>query len=220
MFIDRGSSKIKSILGVPPLKKKVWKHCSRGTKSDINGASETASRLHEPRALSSHVHNMSRRWSCQNRWLSAAEAHIRSWWSSWSIVSGQSGIGTDYFRSTLTLLCPLTIPPVLHIHTFSIWAIKGHSSKSYSIILPQEIKYHSEWWNKEIAYSGLLGAILKLHKATTGIVIVCLSVCHSVFPWNKSAPTGRIFMKFYIWLFFFFSKICWENERLDEIWQV
>jgi hypothetical protein len=44
---------------------------------------------------------------------------------------------------------------------------------------------------------------------------VCLSVCPTA--WNNSAPTGRIFMKFYIWVFF--PKICRENSRFIKIWQ-
>jgi hypothetical protein len=167
---------MKNLLEVPALKK-VSKHCSREKKSDINGASETASRLHEPRALSNHVHNMSLRWSCQNRWLSAAEAQTRSWWSSWSTVDRQSGIGTDSFLSTFTLLCQLTISPVLHIQPSIIWAIKGHSSKRYSIILPQEINTIQSDGIKKLHTAGYLGAIAKLQKATIGFVIVCLSVC-------------------------------------------
>ena len=57
--------------------------------------------------------------------------------------------------------------------------------------------------------SFLLGAVAKLHKATISFVMpVCPSVrpsvCLSVYPttWNSSAPTGRIFMKFHIWVFF------------------
>jgi hypothetical protein len=37
----------------------VWKHCCRGSKSDINGACETASRVHAPapsRAMSTIFH--------------------------------------------------------------------------------------------------------------------------------------------------------------------
>jgi hypothetical protein len=41
-----------------------------------------------------------------------------------------------------------------------------------------------------------LGAFAKLRQATISFVI-CLSVC-----WNNSAPTGRVFMKFDIWVFF------------------
>jgi hypothetical protein len=46
-----------------------------------------------------------------------------------------------------------------------------------------------------------LGAFTKLRKATVSFVMsVCLSLCPSVV-WNYSAPTGRIFMKFGIWIF-------------------
>ena len=44
-----------------------------------------------------------------------------------------------------------------------------------------------------------LGAFEKLRKTTT-IFVVCLSVRPSA--WNNSSTTGRIFMKFDIWLFF------------------
>ena len=52
---------------------------------------------------------------------------------------------------------------------------------------------------------GFLGAFTKLRKATISFVMyVCLPVRPSVRPswWNRSAPTGRIFIKFDIWLFF------------------
>jgi hypothetical protein len=42
-----------------------------------------------------------------------------------------------------------------------------------------------------------------------------MSVCPSA--WNKSAPTGRIFVKSYISVFF--GKICRENWFLIKIWQ-
>jgi len=46
-----------------------------------------------------------------------------------------------------------------------------------------------------------LGAFTKFWKATITFV---LSICRS--PWNNSAPTGRIFMKFDHCVFFFFFK--------------
>jgi hypothetical protein len=39
---------------------------------------------------------------------------------------------------------------------------------------------------------------------------VCLST------WNNSAPTGRLFMKFDIWILF---EICRENLSLIKVWQ-
>jgi hypothetical protein len=42
---------------------------------------------------------------------------------------------------------------------------------------------------------------------------VCLCVCP--FAWNSSAPTRRIFMKFYIWVI---SKTCQENSSFTKIW--
>jgi len=44
-----------------------------------------------------------------------------------------------------------------------------------------------------------LSAFSKLRKATI-LASCCLSVCPSA--WNNSTPTGRIFVKFDIWLFF------------------
>jgi hypothetical protein len=55
----------------------------------------------------------------------------------------------------------------------------------------------------------LSGAFAKLRKATISFV---MSVRPSA--WNKSAPTGRIFMKFGE-----FSKICCENSGFVKIWQ-
>jgi hypothetical protein len=49
-------------------------------------------------------------------------------------------------------------------------------------------------------YSEFLGAFAKLGRATVSLVMsVCPSFRSSV--WIVSAPTGRIFMKFDIWLF-------------------
>ena len=61
----------------------------------------------------------------------------------------------------------------------------------------------------------ILDASSKLRKATVTFVmcILCLSVRPSA--WNDSAPTGRIFVNFYIWEFF--SKIRWENQSLINI---
>ena len=51
-----------------------------------------------------------------------------------------------------------------------------------------------------------LDAFAKLRKVAISFVMsVCLSVCLSSvrpYEWNNSAPTGRIFMKFDIWVFF------------------
>jgi hypothetical protein len=146
------------------------------------------------------------RWSWQNCWISAAEARVRSWWSSWCTLGGPSGIGTDYFLSTLTLPCQLTIPPELHIHPSNIWAIKGHSSKKEREIKwhpTARNKYHSEWWNKETAYSWLFRRHRKIAERDYWFRNVCPSVCLcvAVSPWNKSAPSARIVMEFYIWIF-------------------
>jgi len=49
--------------------------------------------------------------------------------------------------------------------------------------------------------SSFLGAFTEFRKATMSFV---MSVCPSVSPsaWNNSAPTGRIFVKVDIWIFF------------------
>jgi hypothetical protein len=45
-----------------------------------------------------------------------------------------------------------------------------------------------------------LGAFAELRKATVSFVTsFCPSICLSA--WNNTAPSGRIFMKFYIWAF-------------------
>jgi len=54
-------------------------------------------------------------------------------------------------------------------------------------------------------HSLFLGAFAILQKVTISLVMsvrlpACLSICPSA--WNNSAPTGWIFMKFSIWLFF------------------
>jgi len=73
-------------------------------------------------------------------------------------------------------------------------------------------------------FTSLLGAFPKLCKVTISFVMaVCpsvhLSVRPSVFlsPWNNSAPTYRIFMKFDIWAVFEIN--CWENSNFNTIGQ-
>ena len=74
--------------------------------------------------------------------------------------------------------------------------------------------------------NSFLGAFAKLPKSNIIFVksvrpsvclSICLSVCLAVYlpPWNNSAPTGRIFMKFGI---SYFSKICRENSSFSKIW--
>ena len=64
--------------------------------------------------------------------------------------------------------------------------------------------------------SSLISRLRKTAKTTNSFVMsVILSVyCRSA--QNNSAPTGRIFMKFDIWLF---SNICGDNSSLMKIWQ-
>jgi hypothetical protein len=57
-----------------------------------------------------------------------------------------------------------------------------------------------------------LDSLTELRKATISFV---MSVCPS--GWNNSAPAGRIFMKYGIWVLL--SKICRENSSLIKIWQ-
>jgi hypothetical protein len=52
----------------------------------------------------------------------------------------------------------------------------------------------------------VVGAFAKLRKATISFV---MSVCPS--EWNNSAPSGRIFMKFYISVFFESPKVTWKS---------
>ena len=58
-----------------------------------------------------------------------------------------------------------------------------------------------------------LGAFAKFRKAT--IASSCLPL--SLFAWNSSASTGRVYMWFDIWVYF--RKICWETWRVIKIWQ-
>jgi len=51
---------------------------------------------------------------------------------------------------------------------------------------------------------GAYGRVRKIAKSDFELRLVCLSVCRSA--WNNSAPTGRIYMKFY-----HFSKIFRET---------
>jgi len=71
---------------------------------------------------------------------------------------------------------------------------------------------HAYW--KKIFFNHLLpfllGALTKLRKATVSFI---MSVRQSA--WNKSSPTGRIFMKFYIWGFL---KI-WKNSSFITVLQ-
>jgi len=63
-----------------------------------------------------------------------------------------------------------------------------------------------------VILSCVLGAFGKLLKATVSFV---LPVCLSVHPHEKnSAPTGRIFMKFDIWLFFDNLSIIMDTSHL------
>jgi len=66
---------------------------------------------------------------------------------------------------------------------------------------------------KNLHTAGFLGAVAKLQKTTTDFVIVCLSVAVSF------RETSLLQLDGFSWNFIFdyFSKICWENERLAEI---
>jgi len=66
--------------------------------------------------------------------------------------------------------------------------------------------------NRHVFSSVFSGALTRLRKASTNFV---MSVRLST--WNNSAPTGPIFVKFDIWVFF--KKIYLENSSLIKIWQ-
>ena len=62
----------------------------------------------------------------------------------------------------------------------------------------------------------ILGVFAKLQNATVSVFV---SVHLSADVWHNLAPTGRIFMKFDDWIFFFFLKICYKNWSFIKIWQ-
>ena len=55
---------------------------------------------------------------------------------------------------------------------------------------------------KEVTFCLFLGAFANLRIATVSFVMCVCPSSVSVSAWNNSAPTGRIFMAFYIWIFF------------------
>jgi len=59
-----------------------------------------------------------------------------------------------------------------------------------------------------------LGTFEKFRKATISCDMSILSVC--LFVWKNAAPTGRIFIKFHIWLFF---EDLLGKLKLHKIWQ-
>jgi hypothetical protein len=66
----------------------------------------------------------------------------------------------------------------------------------------------SMWWLLDT----VLSAFETVRKATVSFV---MSVRLS--GWNNSAPTERIFVEFYVAVFF--EKICWENSSLIKVRQ-
>ena len=77
-----------------------------------------------------------------------------------------------------------------------------HPNNNFSSYLTENTAYYLMNHTKRVNTlcgntKSFLDAFAKLRKATIGSV---MSVCPSA--WNNSAPTGRIFMKFDIWVFF------------------
>ena len=101
-------------------------------------------------------------------------------------------------------------------------AARGHEAVTHNRmgVRPPPIRGgNSRWRGRKITLYGnesgpSLGAFTKLLKATFSCV---MSVRLSA--WNKSAPTGRIFMKFDI-LIYIFSKICWENSSFIKLTRI
>ena len=60
-------------------------------------------------------------------------------------------------------------------------------------------------------------ALFASSRLSVSLSVFCLTVYLS--PWNNSAPIGLLSVKFYIWVFFFFSKICLENSSFIKVWQ-
>ena len=82
--------------------------------------------------------------------------------------------------------------------------------------------FHSKLYNERcenlkchtILFICIIGAFAILRKVT--INSSCLSLCLSPCLWNNSVPTGRIIMKFHIWVFF---ENLSRNLSLIKIWQ-
>jgi hypothetical protein len=111
----------------------------------------------------------------------------------------------SYRFSYRTFLCynsHLSIPPSLYwVNATEFHSRCLESCSQCSFIVQGEV----------LLKSAFLGLFTKLRKATISFVLsvsVCLSVCSSfrlsVRPstWNNSASTGRIFVKFDIWILF------------------
>ena len=72
----------------------------------------------------------------------------------------------------------------------------------HSLRQPDEMGFKFQSFSVHILMSAFLGAFAELLQWL--LAPSCLFVCLFVWPsaWNNSAPTGRIFIKFCIWVFF------------------
>jgi len=86
----------------------------------------------------------------------------------------------------------------MHLHLTNMYCIISCCTLRYMYVL-------LFWWGCICVLTNVfLGAFAKWRKATFSFVI---SV--HLTPWNISAPTGWIFMKFYIWVLF------WKSVKLQ-----
>jgi len=85
------------------------------------------------------------------------------------------------------------------IKTFTHSLRSAHTDRILCVLYGSENK---QWLFLWAVFNDVLGTFAKLWKATISYVIICL------YAWNNLAPTGRIFMKCDIWVFF---------ENLDKI---
>jgi len=110
------------------------------------------------------------------------------WWS-YAVVCSKGTRSVTSVTGWLTCLrrAPHSIPGMICDNCLAVCSVLASMiALSFTISYP---------------VNGLLSPFGKLQKITINFVMsLCLSVRLS--PWNMSAPTGRIFMKFDIWIFF------------------
>jgi hypothetical protein len=112
------------------------------------------------------------------------------WWS-YAVVCSKGTRGVTSVTGWLTCLrkAPHSVPSRVCDRT--VWEFAA----SIPPWLPYPLRSPTRW-------IGFLGACAKLWKVTINFVVSLLSPPVRLSPWNMSAPTERIFMKFDTWVFF------------------
>ena len=134
-----------------------------------------------------------------------------------SINGNQRNRHTKAKKYSLTLEASTSLVLYLRInfvrHRHIALALYSPASQWYLlyVLVPCETQIHC-------GKMQFLGAFASLRKATVSFIMsarlalsVCLSICPSA--WYKSTPTGRIFMQFYLWVFFFFESLPRKFQR-------